>query len=317
MTPSIGPSRSRIVLAFAIVYLVWGSTYLGIRFAIESIPPFLMAAARFLIAGAVLYAWSLREGGAAPTRRQWWNATVVGILLLTFGNGLVTWAELKVPSGIAALIVAAMPVWLVLFEAVRPGGTRPTVLVLAGVALGLLGQVVLIGPSTKGAAVNLVAVVALVIATMSWAAGSLRARLVDLPASRSRTTAMEMLGGGVGLLIIGLLHGEAPALLAADLTSRSLLALGYLTVFGSLLAFTAFVWLNTHVAPARVATYAYVNPVVAVFLGWLLAGEPVTTRTLLGAGIIVGAVVMINTAGVRSAQRTVRAPIGARLRTEG
>src|SRR6266511_669620 len=317
MTPSVAPSRGRIVLAFAIVYLVWGSTYLGIRFAIQSIPPFLMAAARFLIAGAILYAWSLRDGGAAPTRRQWWNATVVGVLLLTLGNGLVTWAELKVPSGLAALIVAAMPVWLVLLEAVRPGGMRPAGLGVIGVAVGIVGQVILVGPSADGSAVNLVGVAGLVIATMSWAAGSIRARLVDLPASRSRTTAMEMLGGGAGLLIIGLLHGEAPALLAADITPRSLLALGYLTVFGSLLAFTAFVWLNTHVAPARVATYAYVNPVVAVFLGWLLAGEPVTTRTLIGAGIIVGAVVMINTAGARSAQRTVRAPVGAQLRTDG
>jgi drug/metabolite transporter (DMT)-like permease len=317
MSSPAAPSRGRIVLAFAIVYLVWGSTYLGIRFAIESIPPFFMAAARFLIAGAILYAWSLRDGGAAPTRRQWWNATVVGFFLLTLGNGLVTWAELKVPSGLAALIVAAMPIWLVLLEAVRPGGTRPAALVVVGVAVGIVGQVVLVGPRTGGSAVNLVGVAALVIATMAWAAGSIRARLVDLPESRSRTTAMEMLGGGAGLLIFGLLHGETPALLAADITSHSLLALGYLTLFGSLLAFTAFVWLNTHVAPARVATYAYVNPVVAVFLGWLLAGEPVTTRTLIGAGIIVGAVIMINTAGARSAQRKVRAPMGARLRTDG
>src|SRR4051812_1813361 len=174
MTPtSIGESaaasRARIVAAFATVYIVWGSTYLAIKYAIATIPPFLMAGSRFLLAGALLYAFALRSGGPAPTRRQWLNASVIGILLLGLGNGGVGWAELVVPSGLAALLVAAMPVWLVLFEMLRPGGRRPTALVVAGIALGLLGQVVLVNPFAHGAgsqSVSLVGVAALLIATM-------------------------------------------------------------------------------------------------------------------------------------------------------
>jgi drug/metabolite transporter (DMT)-like permease len=315
MTPSAtaaspAPSRARIVAAFATVYIVWGSTYLAIKYAIATIPPFLMAGSRFLLAGALLYAFSLRGGDPAPTRRQWLNASVIGILLLGLGNGGVVWAELLVPSGLAALLVAAMPVWMVLFEALRPEGRRPTALVVAGIALGLFGQVVLVNPFSHGPgsqSVSLVGVAALLIATMSWAAGSIRARLVDLPASRVRTTAMEMLAGGAGLLVVGAAVGEVPQFLSVRPSAESIAAWLYLVVFGSLLAFTAFVWLNATVAPTRAATYAYVNPVVAVGLGWLLLGEPVTARTAVAAVIILGAVLVINVAGSRAPRGAAKA----------
>jgi drug/metabolite transporter (DMT)-like permease len=314
------PSRAHIVAAFATVYIVWGSTYLAIKYAIATIPPFLMAGSRFLLAGALLYAFALRGGGPAPTRRQWLNASVIGILLLGLGNGGVVWAELLVPSGLAALVVAAMPVWMVLFEALRPGGRRPTTLVVAGIALGLFGQAVLVGPFSHGAgspSVSLVGVAALLIATMSWAAGSIRARLVDLPASRVRTTAMEMLAGGAVLLVVGAAVGEVPQFLSVRPSTASIAAWLYLVVFGSLLAFTAFVWLNATVAPARVATYAYVNPVVAVGLGWLFLGEPVTARTALAAVIILGAVLVINVAGTRGSTRVASATPERRTETGG
>lgn len=338
MTPTaIGdgtaPSRARIVAAFATVYVVWGSTYLAIKYAIATIPPFLMAGSRFLLAGALLYVFTLRDGGPAPTRRQWVNASVIGVLLLGLGNGGVVWAELLVPSGLAALLVAAMPVWMVLFEAVRPGGRRPTALVVSGIALGLLGQVVLVNPFSHGPAsqsVSLVGVAALLIATMSWAVGSIRARLVELPASRVRTTAMEMLAGGAALLVVGAAVGEVPQFFAVRPSAASVAAWLYLVVFGSLLAFTAFVWLNATVAPARAATYAYVNPVVAVGLGWLLLGEPVTIRTAIAAVIILGAVLVINVAGARAPTRSAAtarerredtgdaaAPCAARLQPDG
>ncbi|HEX7942546.1 MAG TPA: EamA family transporter [Gemmatimonadaceae bacterium] len=323
MTPtaagaSPAPSRARMVAAFATVYIVWGSPYLAIKYAIATIPPFLMAGSRFLLAGALLYAFALRGGGPAPTRRQWLNASVIGILLLGLGNGGVVWAELLVPSGLAALLVAAMPVWMVLFEALRPEGRRPTALVVAGIMLGLFGQAVLVGPSSHGAgsqSVSLVGVAALLIATMSWAAGSIRARLVDLPASRVRTTAMEMLAGGAALLVVGAAVGEVPQFLSVRPSTASIAAWLYLVVFGSLLAFTAFVWLNATVAPARAATYAYVNPIVAVGLGWLLLGEPVTSRTVVAAVIILGAVLVINVAGSRAPARSAKAPPESRTET--
>ena len=298
-------ARTRVLAAFAAVYVIWGSTYLAIRFAIETLPPLLMAGARFLVSGAILYEWAMwRPGSGArttlPSALEWGWGAVVGALLLLGGNGGVVWAEQRVPSGIVALIVAVVPIWMVLLDWWRPGGRRPTALVAAGLATGFVGLVVLIGLPGRGTGggppggVNLASAGIAVLGSLSWAAGSIISKTPGrLPRSAVLATAIEMLAGGAFLLAFGLLAGEGARLALADVTLRSALAWTYLVLFGSLVGFTAYIWLLGHVSAARASTYAYVNPVVAVFLGWLLAGEPVTARTLVGAAIIVGAVVLI------------------------
>lgn len=290
-----GAARFRLIVAFAAIYLVWGSSYLAIRIAIESIPPFLMAGSRFFIAGLLLYGWTLARGVPPPTLREWRGALVVGGLLLLGGNGGVSWAEQRVASGPAALMVALVPLWMVLFDGWRPGGSRPGRQVMAGVMLGLAGLALLTGPSRLVGAGRLdpVGAAVLVFATVSWATGSLVARQVRLPASPARATAMQMLAGGALLLAAGLATGETARLDPGAVTARSAGAVAYLVVVASIVAFTAYGWLLRVSTPARVATYAYVNPVVALLLGWAFAGETLTPRTVLAAGVIFGAVVII------------------------
>ena len=287
--PAAAP-RGRLLLAFAAIYLVWGSTYLAIRFAIETIPPFLVAGARHVAAGALLYAWARGRGATAPTRAQWLTAAGLGGLMLLGGNGAVTWSEQRVPSGLAAVIVATVPLWIVLLE-----GKRPSRRVALGIVLGLAGIGLLVGPGEIAGAGRIDPLGALVLVggSLSWAIGSLRGRAAGLPASPQVSTAAQMLTGGSLLLVLGLAAGELPRLLASEVSPRSLLALAYLVVFGSLIGFSAYVWLMRVATPARVATYAYVNPVVAVALGAAFGGEPLTFRTLLAAAIIVLAVVAI------------------------
>jgi len=287
--PAAAP-RGRLLLAFAAIYLVWGSTYLAIRFAIETIPPFLVAGARHVAAGALLYAWARGRGATAPTRAQWLTAAGLGGLMLLGGNGAVTWSEQRVPSGLAAVIVATVPLWIVLLE-----GKRPSRRVALGIVLGLAGIGLLVGPGEIAGAGRIDPLGALVLVggSLSWAIGSLRGRTAGLPASAQVSTAAQMLTGGGLLLVVGLAAGELPRLLASEVSPRSLSAVAYLVVFGSLIGFSAYVWLMRVAAPARVATYAYVNPVVAVALGAAFGGEPLTFRTLLAAAIIVLAVVAI------------------------
>jgi drug/metabolite transporter (DMT)-like permease len=289
------PTRSRVLLAFAAVYVIWGSTYLAIRFAIETLPPFLMAGTRFVVAGAVLYAWAVLRGAGRPTARHWRSAAIIGGLLLLGGNGAVVWSEQRVPSGLAALLVCTVPLWMVVVPALRRGGTRPPAQVLAGVALGLTGVALLVGPGRLAGSggVDPLGALALVTGSLLWSTGSLYARRAPLPAAPLLGAAMEMLCGGALLLVAGLLTGEAARLDLAAVSPRSALALLYLTVFGSLVAFSAYVFLLRATTPARVSTYAFVNPVVAVLLGWAFAGEPVTGRTLIAAAVIVGGVVLI------------------------
>jgi drug/metabolite transporter (DMT)-like permease len=293
--------RARLLAAFAAVYLIWGSTYLAIRLAIETLPPFTMAAVRFLIAGTLLYSWLRLHKTAPPTRIHWRSAAVVGGLMLMGGNGGVTWAEQRVPSGLAALLIATVPVWMVILEALRPGGTRPTRRIGVGLALGLAGIALLIGPVNLagGERVDPLGAGVLLLAALSWAGGSLYSRRAPLPAVPLLGTAMEMLAGGALLLLASGLTGEWGRLDVAAVSSRSLLALGYLVIFGSLLGFTAYVWLLRNTTPARASTYAYVNPMVAVFLGWAFAGESLTWQMLLAAAVIVAAVVLINTSRVQ------------------
>ena len=298
-----GVRRAEILLAFAAIYVIWGSTYLAIRFAIETLPPFLMAASRFLVAGPLLYAWARWRGAARPSPGHWRAAAVVGALLLLGGNGAVVWAEQRVPSGVTALLVAMVPLWMVLLDWLRPGGVRPTVAVFSGVALGLAGLVLLVGPEQilGGEHVDHAGALALAFGCLTWSIGSVYSRHAPLPASPQLATAMEMVAGGALLLVASLARGEWQQLDAQAISLRSLAALAYLVVFGSLVALTAYVWLLRQTTPARVSTYAYVNPVVAMLLGWALAGEPLTARTLLAAAVIVGGVVLITRSKVRSA----------------
>jgi len=296
---SSAPPRWLVLTAFAIVYVVWGSTYLAILFAVATLPPFLMAAARFLVAGGALYVFARLFGGAAaPTRAEWRSATIIGVLLITFGNGLVVWSELRVPSGVTALIVGVVPCCMVLLDWLRPDGARPGARVVAGLALGLAGLFVLIGPDALlgGGRADLPGVAALMVASFSWAAGSIYSRHAPLPRSAALATAMEMFGGSAGLAVLALLHGETEQVGTTHVSLLSIAGWLYLVVFGSIVAFTAYLWLLRVSTIARVSTHAYVNPVVAVLLGYALASEPLTMRMIVAAAVIVGAVVLITVA---------------------
>ncbi len=295
-----GSRGLQIVAAFAAVYIIWGSTYLAIRFADQTMPPFLMASVRFLIAGGLLYAWLRLRGTPRPLRVHWKSALIIGGLLLAGGNGLVSFAELQVPSSVAAVIVAMVPLWMALIDWLRPGGTRPSVGVLVGLAVGFGGVALLVTQGNDaGGTLTIFGVGTLLVATISWASGSLYARGATLPKSPLMGTATEMLAGGAILLIVATVTGEWDQLDVQNISTESLLALGFLIVFGSLVAFSAYVWLLRNVSSARVSTYAYVNPAVAVFLGWALAHETITLRTLLATAIIIGGVALITVARAR------------------
>jgi len=287
--------RWRIAIAFAAIYLIWGSTYLAIRFAIETIPPYLMGGVRFLIAGGALYAVLRWRGVKAPSRVHWRAALIVGGLLLWGGNGGVMLAEQYVPSSLAALIIAMVPLWMVLLNWRWGDRTRPHAGTMLGVALGLVGIVLIAAPGQSAAegAVNPIGLMILVGASLSWSIGSLYSRQAALPSNALLSTSMEMLAGGGLMLIAGLLLGQGAQIHFDQISVRSLAALGYLVIFGSLIGFTAYVWLLKVSTPARVSTYAFVNPVVAVFLGTAFAGEELSVRVLTAAAIIIGAVMLI------------------------
>jgi drug/metabolite transporter (DMT)-like permease len=298
-----GPTRGRVALAFAAVYVLWGSTYLAIRFGIETIPPFLMAGTRHLIAGLLLYIWMRSRGTPRPSATHWRSAAIIGGLMLLGGNGLVTWAEQRVPSGLAALIVASVPIWMAVFEGLqrraRPGGA-----VIAGLLLGLAGIALLVAPGrfAGNGHVDPLGALALLTAALCWSYGSLYSRRVPLPASTFTATAMEMIAGGAWLWLAGLLFGEGSRLHLSAISTRSAISLAYLILFGSLIGFTAYVWLLKATTAARVSTYAYVNPIVAVVLGTLFAGEVITARVAIAALVIVGAVALIITSRARPAR---------------
>ncbi|MEP6492589.1 MAG: EamA family transporter [bacterium] len=295
--------RSHVLAAFAAVYVVWGSTYLAIRYAVETIPPFFMVGSRFLVSGIALYAWSRARGVPRPTRAQWRDAAIAGVLMLCCGNGAVAWAEQRVPSGLAALLVAVVPLWMVLIDWLRPRGTRPSIVVILGVVAGLAGLDVLVGPGalTGHGVVDATAAIVLVVASLAWAAGSISNRFGSRPESSAMSTGLQMIGGSVALIAVGAFAGEGSALHIHQISMASWIGWLYLVTFGSLVGFTAYVYLLQAVSPAKASTYAYVNPVVAVFLGWAIAAEPVTGRTLLAAAIILGGVAMISISQARRA----------------
>jgi len=290
------------------VYIFWGSTYLAIRYAVESIPPFLMAASRHCIAGLILFAWMRTKGTPLPKLSQWRVTVVMGLFLLLGGNGLLVWAEQRVISSVAALMIGSVPLWIVLVDTLRRGGKRPGWQVVAGVLVGFIGIVFLINPfgdTGSGKEIDFLGAVALLFAALSWAIGSIygREHHAELPREPLLATSMEMLGGGMGLLLVGTFTGEWNKLNLSTITSNSLLGLGYLILFGSLIAFAAYTWLLGVAPTPLVSTYAYVNPLVAIILGNLIANEPITPRIIFAALVIVGAVVLINTEQMLKALR--------------
>lgn len=289
--------QPRLIAAFAAVYVIWGSTYLAIRFGVETIPPFMMAGTRFVFAGLFMYAWARLRGTPPPTKIEWRSAAIIGTLLLFVGNGGVTWAEQHVSSGITALLIATVPMWIVLLDWLWHGAVRPRPGVLIGLAVGFVGMLMLIGPDQLlgNNRIDLAGVGVLMVACLSWAVGSLYSRKAALPSSPLLATAMEMISGGAVLYLVAALTGEFQRFDSENVSLRSWLSVGYLSVFGSIVAFTSYVWLLRVVHASRVATYAYVNPVIAILLGWALAGEEFTGQMLFAAGIIISAVVLIIT----------------------
>jgi len=299
-------SRPKVILAFAAIYLIWGSTYLGIRIAIETMPPLLMAGARHLTAGIVMFAVCRAMGMSMPTPRHWVSALAIGGLMLLGGNGAVSWSEQLVPSGLAALVIATVPLWIALLEW-RIKGIRPAAQAMAGIGLGLLGVALLIGPGRLlgGHAPNPLGVGVLLTGAFAWSLGSLYSRRAPLPPHPLLVVSSQMVAGGLLLLLAGLATGEASRVNPGALSLRSAAAFAYLVLFGSIVGYTAYIWLLRVTTPERVATYAFVNPVVAVLLGWAFAGEALTPRILSAAAVIVAAVVLVTW---RRPRRDPRAP---------
>lgn len=287
--------KLKIIAAFAAVYIIWGSTYLAIRFAIETLPPFLMSGIRFVIAGGLLFGYMALKGEKLPTARQWRSTAVIGALLLLGGNGGVVYAEERgVASGLTALLVATVPIWMALLDWRSRGRLNPGAWVSMGLALGFSGVALLV--LQNGAAevhIDAVGLAVLLGASLSWAYGSIWARTADLPRSSLQTTGMQLLTGGLWLCIAGLLKGEAAHVGAAAWSIRSVASFFYLIVFGSIIGYSAYVYILKMSSPAKVGTYAYVNPAIAVFLGWALAGEKVTGITIVAAMIIIASVALI------------------------
>lgn len=284
-----------IWIAIISVYIVWGSTYLAIRFAVQTMPPFLMASIRFLIAGSLLYFVRRVLGDPPPTRREWGSASIIGIFLLAGGNGGVVWAEQWVVSGTAALLVATAPLWMILIDTLHPHGLKYNHWVFLGVLLGFAGIFILIQPfqSTHQMDIHITGAVVLLLASLFWSIGSLYSRHAKLPSSPLLGTGMEMLAGGGGLLLLGMMTGELKQLSLTSISKESWLGLLYLIVFGSLIGFTAYTWLLRNAPTPLVSTYAYVNPIVAVFLGYFIAEEPLTFRILIATVLVVGSVAFL------------------------
>ena len=296
MNPSERPATLQLVLAWAAVYFIWGSTYLGIRLAIDSIPPLLMAGSRHLLAGLVLFSWSwFRYRLPVPDGRAWFRAGTLGVLMLVTANGATTWAEQLVPSGLTALIVCTSALWLVLLNWLWRGAERPTPRMVAGLAAGFGGVAVLVAPGhfAGGTHVDLLGALVLTGAALSWSIGSIYTLKLPRPANPSQYVAMQMIVAGCVLVTTALLAGEGAAFSPAAVTGTSLAAYLYLTIFGSLISYSAYFWLLGHTTPSRLATISYVNPLVAVLLGWALAGESLSLRTALAAAIILLAVGLI------------------------
>ena len=305
---TLAATGARSVAAFAAIYLIWGTTYLAIRYGVATIPPYLMTGTRCLVAGGALFAWSARRGDARPTARAWAAALAVGTLLFVAGQGLLAWAETRVASGPAALLIATVPRWMVLLAWARPGGAAPSARVWAGIVVGLAAVLLLFGVGPGGehlassggsgaggadaGGTDTVGAAAILLAALAWAVGSTWARGTALPASRTQSAGMQLLMAGAVMIVLSIVLGEAGGFSLAAVTMRSWLALAYLIVFGSIVAFSAYLWLLDHDTPARVGSHAYVNPVIAVFVAALAGDGVISGRTLLAAAAVVAAVTL-------------------------
>jgi drug/metabolite transporter (DMT)-like permease len=307
------PSTAAVVLALLIVYVVWGSTYLAIAVMVQTMPPLLAAGARFGTAGLIMLAFlaaraRLRRSDPAESKEpvtavHWRSAIVIGALLLLGGNGGVVLAELRIPSGVAAVLIATVPIWLAAFDAILTR-RRPSALVITGLVAGIVGVAILLVPVEGLENLDPLGVLLTVAAAFSWALGSIYARGAPLPKSGGRASAMEQLGGAAALILAGSLLGELGEIDVSTFSTASILAVAYLVVFGSIVAFTAYTWLLANVPVSTVGTYAYVNPIVAVALGSIVLSEPITPRTIIAAVIIIGAVAAMVSGRPRSAQET-------------
>ncbi len=305
--------RWKIAIAFFAVYVCWGMTYLAMRVAVVDIPPHLLSGSRFVVAGLVLYAWARLRGEPPPTARQWRAAVVIGGFLLLGGNASVAWAEERVPSGLAAVLIAVAPIWMVGLEWAR-GGARPTKRVIVGLFLGLLGVGLLVSSrASVGSRVDPRGAALLILASASWAWGSVISKSAPLPKSPFLATSMEMIGGGLLLLIIAGVAGQFAQFQPARVSGSAALAWSYLVVFGSLVGFTAYIWLLGVTSIAKAGTYAYVNPIVAVLMGWAILHEQVTSRMVLAAAVILVGVALVN---LNLSSADVLAWLPARWRTD-
>jgi drug/metabolite transporter (DMT)-like permease len=294
------PTRIRIIVAFTALYLIWGSTFLGIRFAIETIPPFLMAGARFLIAGVIMYAIAWSQGITKSSWANWRTSLIIGACLLLAGNGGVTISEQYIDSGLAALIVAIVPIYIVVLGWAAGIAPRPTPIVWLGLIGGFVGVGILLGPalrfSSNGGRQPAIGMSILLVSSFIWSAGSLYSRISKHAASPFLTAAQQMLCGGSLLLFTSFAIGETRRFHPNSMSILSLASFAYLVIIGAVIGYTAYIWLLRHCDPAKVATYAYVNPIVAVLLGATFAGETLTMRTLVAAALIIGSVALVITA---------------------
>ncbi len=291
------PAAWKILAAFAVIYFVWGSTFFAIRVGVREVPPFLLAGIRFIVAGGLLYLWVRASGTPRPSLREWKSATVLAVLIFVLDYGLLFWAEQRVPSGIAAVMMATIPVFMALFEIVLLRTQRMTASLAFALAIGIAGVAILVNRSASfgETPIDPAGAIALVIAAISWSISSALTRKLPLPASKPMSSAAQMLAGGVLLAIVSGALGEFQAFHFAEVSRAAWIALAYLIFAGSILAFTCYVWLIHHESPTKVGTYAYVNPVVAVALGYFFAHEDVGLRTLLGTVLVLVSVVVITT----------------------
>jgi drug/metabolite transporter (DMT)-like permease len=304
MESTTRPARWKVLVSFAIIYLVWGSTFLAIRIGVKEVPPFLLAGMRFLIAGAVLYGWMRARGTPSPTRREWASAAVISVLIFIFDYGLLFWAEQRVPSGIAAVMLAMIPAFMAISEIVVLKTQRLTPRLGIALLIGVGGVAVLVSHAVSfgDAPVDSVGACALIVGAISWSAGSALTRKLPLPAGKAMSSGMQMLTGGGLLLLTAALLGEFRGFAWTAVSGQAWLALAYLIVAGSIIAYTAYVWLIHHQSPTKVGTYAYVNPVVAVVIGYFLGGEAVGPRTIVGTALVLVSVVVITTTPARKAE---------------